>query len=175
MASLIGVSSVYQTHALEFYKRATTTTTTAAGSTTAVSLPSLSFDNKSHFDAVLRAHLNGIASKRRVGFVPSAVVTANSSVVSEEAFKGFGLDGVGHEREAGYDYESEGPSPPSALSEDELDISKLGLPSPLVDSLQKRGITSLFPIQVSIVFLVFNFYFILIFICGLITGVMLYC
>ncbi|XP_020594754.1 DEAD-box ATP-dependent RNA helicase 3-like, partial [Phalaenopsis equestris] len=30
---------------------------------------------------------------------------------------------------------------------DELDVSKLGLPEQLVDILQKRGITHLFPIQ----------------------------
>ena len=152
MVSVIGVSSIYQTHALELHKRATsTTTTTASGSSNAVSLPSLSFDNKSHFNAVLRAHYHlNDGNRRRLGFVPTsnAVVTANdSSVLSEEAFKGFGFDGVGDDDEIGYEYESDGDAHFIASREDELDISKLGLPSRLVDSLQKRGITSLFPIQ----------------------------
>ncbi|MED6171815.1 DEAD-box ATP-dependent RNA helicase 3, chloroplastic [Stylosanthes scabra] len=157
MASLIGVSSVHQTHALELYKRTTTpvtTATTASGSTNAVSLSSLSFDNKSHFNSVLRihCHLNDGNNRRMLGIVPTsnAVVTANeSSVLSEEAFKGFGFDGVGDDDEVSYEYESDGDGNAEFLasSKDELDVSKLGLPSKLVDSLQKRGITSLFPIQ----------------------------
>ena len=154
MASFIGVSSIYPTPAPELTKKATTTTS--------VSLQSL--DNKSHFNNLLRAHLSssGIGnfksgSKPRVNFVPSAIATPNSSLLSEEAFKGLGegfsdedrLDDVSENEDFGYDSESE---TSSAANVDELDISKLGLPSRLVDSLLKRGISHLFPIQVCHIF-----------------------
>ncbi|KAI9099174.1 hypothetical protein K1719_024941 [Acacia pycnantha] len=155
MSSVIGVSSVYQTPSLEL-KRATT----SIGATT-----SLSFqfsDNKSHFNNVLRAHLSNSGcgnfksgTKPRASFVPSSIATPNSSVLSEEAFKGLGggfsdkdsLDDVTENDDYGYDFETEASS--AVDSGEELDISKLGLPSRLVESLQQRGITHLFPIQVS--------------------------
>ena len=61
----------------------------------------------------------------------SAVATPNS-VLSEEAFKSLGLSDNGSEEDDG----------------EELAISKLGLPQRLGESLEKRGITHLFPIQV---------------------------
>lgn len=85
----------------------------------------------------------------------SAVVTPNS-VLSEEAFKG--LTGFSHDalrlQEEEEDPSSDvgasgGDSPP----ERDLAIANLGLPQPLVDSLHKRGITHLFPIQVVLPFL----------------------
>ncbi|KAH0850865.1 hypothetical protein HID58_095182 [Brassica napus] len=60
----------------------------------------------------------------------SAVATPNS-VLSEEAFKSLGLSDNGSEEDDG----------------EELAISKLGLPQRLGESLEKRGITHLFPIQ----------------------------
>lgn len=75
--------------------------------------------------------------------------------MSEEAFKGLGgsfgkgaLD-VGESDYRGFDEElAEG----EAGDEGELDVSKLGLPERLVDTLEKRGITQLFPIQVCVFF-----------------------
>ncbi|KAK4273350.1 hypothetical protein QN277_021770 [Acacia crassicarpa] len=154
MSSVIGVSSIYQTPSLELSKRATT----SIGATT-----SLSFqfsDNKSHFNSVLRAHLSNSGcgnlksgTKPRASFVPSSIATPNSSVLSEEAFKGLGggfsdkdsLDDVTENDDYGYDFETEASS--AVDSGEELDISKLGLPPRLVESLQQRGITHLFPIQ----------------------------
>lgn len=81
----------------------------------------------------------------------SAVVTPNSSVLSEEAFKGiggFGKDSLNVSSEPEYDSEFDDDSG----AEDELAISKLGLPQRLADSLEKRGITHLFPIQVPLLF-----------------------
>ncbi|XP_078444550.1 DEAD box RNA helicase (RH3) isoform X2 [Wolffia australiana] len=94
--------------------------------------------------------------------VAAAIATPNS-VLSEEAFKGFhgrsvarssdseeeddheGLefedDEDAEEEEEGYALEAQ------AASSDELAISSLGLPQQLVDSLHKRGINRLFPIQ----------------------------
>ncbi|XP_052194443.1 DEAD-box ATP-dependent RNA helicase 3, chloroplastic [Diospyros lotus] len=83
--------------------------------------------------------------RNRLGAAASAVATPNSSVLSEEAFKGlggFGGESIGvDDAEYGSDYEVSTPA------DDELDIEKLGLPQRLVKSLQNRGITHLFPIQ----------------------------
>ncbi|KAL0792403.1 hypothetical protein Bca101_063780 [Brassica carinata] len=65
----------------------------------------------------------------------SAVATPNS-VLSEEAFKSLGLSD-----------ESDTNSEDSEDDGEELAISKLGLPQRLGESLEKRGITHLFPIQ----------------------------
>lgn len=87
-------------------------------------------------------------------FVASAVVTPNSSVLSEEAFKGLGGFGKGSldVSESEYDDESEGEFDAEAgeVDGDELAISKLGLPQKLVETLETRGITHLFPIQRSV-------------------------
>lgn len=147
MASIIGVSSIYQAPSLEPYRRVSTCTTTASTTTTTTTNPSssssLPFPEKSHFNSVLRARLG-------VRLVASAIATPNS-VLSEEAFKGLGdfeedsLD-VSDEEE----YESEGEAGSASADDggDELALAKLGLPTRLVDSLEKRGITHLFPIQV---------------------------
>ncbi|RWR94471.1 DEAD-box ATP-dependent RNA helicase 3, chloroplastic isoform X1 [Cinnamomum micranthum f. kanehirae] len=80
------------------------------------------------------------SSSLRISFsrhCPCAIATPNS-VLSEEAFKGLGLS----KDDADDDYASE-----AASSEDNLAVSDLGLPQQLVDTLQKRGINNLFPIQ----------------------------
>ncbi|CAO2831176.1 unnamed protein product [Amaranthus hypochondriacus] len=89
---------------------------------------------------------------RTLKWVSSAIATPNS-VLSEEAFKGLGDFSKGSfdvsdeeefdEGEEGMEGEIQG----SGVSEDELDVAKLGLPQKLVESLSKRGITQLFPIQ----------------------------
>lgn len=76
------------------------------------------------------------------------MATPNSSVLSEEAFKGLG--GFGKGPLAEYE-ESEGEVGEfEAVNDEELDMTKLRLPQRLVQTLEKRGITELFPIQVSI-------------------------
>ncbi|KAK2430610.1 DEAD-box ATP-dependent RNA helicase 53, mitochondrial [Trifolium repens] len=67
-----------------------------------------------------------------VSFVISAIATPNTTPIltPQEALKRFRFDDEA-----------------LTVGKDELDISKLRFPSKLVDSLQKRGITSLFPIQ----------------------------
>lgn len=79
----------------------------------------------------------------------SAIATPNS-VLSEEAFKKLGTGGFSEsEVDASEDeggFLSEG-GKAERVSEDELALSKLGLPQRLVESLEKRGITQLFPIQ----------------------------
>jgi hypothetical protein len=102
---------------------------------------------------------------------PSAIATPNP-ILSEEAFKG--LDGFSDfeadaDTDDAVDYDSSETEPNSNTSEDELDISKLGLPQRLVQTLQNRGITHLFPIQVCtslFSFPFFFFWFITIFLSG---------
>ncbi|XP_057960553.1 DEAD-box ATP-dependent RNA helicase 3, chloroplastic [Malania oleifera] len=77
---------------------------------------------------------------------PSAVATPNS-VLSEEAFKG--LDAFSKRSASSSDEEDvfDETEAASGGQDDELSIDKLGLPQQLVQSLEKRGITHLFPIQ----------------------------
>ncbi|KAF3454763.1 hypothetical protein FNV43_RR05211 [Rhamnella rubrinervis] len=148
MASILGVSSIYQTPSLELYRRL------AASSTTPQLNPSsssLAFPDRSHFNGVFRAYNNcnnKSGSRHGLGLVPSAIATPNS-VLSEEAFKGLGdfsKDSLDvSDDDDNYDSEAEPSS--SADDDDELAVSKLGLPNRLVDSLRQRGITHLFPIQ----------------------------
>lgn len=98
-------------------------------------------------------------SNSSISFVPSAVATPNSSVLSEEAFKGLGFAKGGldvSDSEYEEDFGGEGEEV-AAVDKDELALSKLGLPQRLVDTLEKRGITSLFPIQVWVMLFVFWF------------------
>ncbi|XP_021713845.1 DEAD-box ATP-dependent RNA helicase 3, chloroplastic-like [Chenopodium quinoa] len=129
-ASIVGVSSVlYQTPS-------SVQTTTKFCISPALSLP---------FSA---------SKPRNLRWVSAAIATPNS-VLSEEAFKGIAGDFSKGSFEEEFDegseleFESEGESEieGSEISADELDVSKLGLPQRLVDSLAKRGITQLFPIQ----------------------------
>lgn len=138
-SSIIGVSSIYQSPSLQTIPR-------KYPIPPSVSLP---FSEKTHLNNALKA--------RNLRWVSSAIATPNS-VLSEEAFKGFkeefskGSFGVGadeeefddeDEDEDEFESEIEG----SGVSADELDVASLGLPQKLVDSLAKRGITQLFPIQ----------------------------
>ncbi|KAL7205590.1 hypothetical protein ACSBR2_018512 [Camellia fascicularis] len=126
-SSIISVSSIYHHH--HYHPRPTSTPP-----------PPLSLPFAAHF----RPKQLG----RGVSIVASAVATPNSSVLSEEAFKGLG--GFGQDSLDVSDYDSE--TEVSKLlsgdgGEDELAVSNLGLPQRLVQSLENRGITHLFPIQ----------------------------
>ncbi|XP_050379337.1 DEAD-box ATP-dependent RNA helicase 3, chloroplastic isoform X2 [Argentina anserina] len=140
MASIIGVSSIYYQTPCELIKRAAApvSTATTATSSSGVSLAFPERQRAQHFNTVLRA---------RSVFATQAIATPNS-VLSEEAFKGLGgfsKDSLDSESE--YESESEFVEPAAAASKDELALSKLGLPQRLVDSLERRGISALFPIQ----------------------------
>jgi ATP-dependent RNA helicase DDX21 len=78
-------------------------------------------------------------------------------VLSEHAFKRLQLgsdDDDGEQEEEEGAYGSDGDEGPGAGfqggGEEELAIARLGLPDELVATLEKRGITHLFPIQVSL-------------------------
>ena len=143
MTSFIGVSSIYQTPTLELYRR--TTPTTAATK-----------DNKSllHFNYVLKAYYNTNTNQTHkphhsLSLVPSAIATSNSSVLSEEAFKGLGALDAYYDDDDDDNNNSSGAATSTSPEDDhELAVSELGLPQRLVQSLHTRGITHLFPIQV---------------------------
>ncbi|KAL7001603.1 RNA helicase [Sarracenia purpurea var. burkii] len=143
-SSTISVSSIYQTPSQELPRRTT--------SAPPLSLPLVA--DKSHFTGLKSsaAHFlqkQLLASGGRISVVASAVVTPNSSVLSEEAFKGFG--GFDEDSlslsDTDYDSGAEAAAVSGAGGEDELAVSELGLPLRLVESLKNRGITHLFPIQ----------------------------
>ncbi|KAG6728893.1 hypothetical protein I3842_01G000200 [Carya illinoinensis] len=151
MAAFVGVLSVYQTPTVELYRRTATTTTP---------LLSLQLSEKSHFSNVLKAYNSGQRpfsfdssgtlrsgfKQQRFGSIPSAIATPNSSVLSEEAFKGLGGGFSEDSLDDYYDSETE-PSSAASVLQEELAIPKLGLPQSLIDTLERRGITHLFPIQ----------------------------
>ncbi|KAE8791509.1 ATP-dependent RNA helicase [Hordeum vulgare] len=77
----------------------------------------------------------------------AAAIASPNSVLSEHAFKCLGLGaGSDDEDEDGYGSDQEGPIAVEG-DKDELAISRPGLPAQLVATLEKRGITHLFPIQ----------------------------
>ncbi|KAL3651463.1 hypothetical protein CASFOL_004465 [Castilleja foliolosa] len=135
-SSIIGVPSIYQANPSLDSKKLTIA-------------PPLNL----HFSTV-RNNLRAFPLRPKSGggfsisFVPSAVATPNSSVLSEEAFKGLQGFGSVSDSEYGEDESSDG-----ELGEiegggvDELEVSKIGLSQRFVDTLKKRGITDLFPIQ----------------------------
>ncbi|RWW04534.1 hypothetical protein GW17_00032235 [Ensete ventricosum] len=146
-------------------------TTAAAAATTTIGVSSLvrtpsldistrrvllyRFDKPRSSSSLLK--VCGAAPRR---FVPSAIASPNS-VLSEEAFKGFRRlskspleEGEDEEEEYGSDAsnseeeESGSSSAAAGQDKDELAIASLDLPPQLVSTLEKRGITHLFPIQV---------------------------
>ncbi|XP_074301689.1 DEAD-box ATP-dependent RNA helicase 3, chloroplastic-like [Silene latifolia] len=147
-SSIVGVSSIlnYQTASLQIPRKFPIPTSN-----------SLPFSEKSVLNS------QKIQTLRWVCF---AIATPNS-VLSEGAFKGitgeFSQDsfnvrrgGSGSEDEDVDEFseefdesegEFEGVAEGKGVSIDELEVAKLGLPQKLVDSLIKRGISQLFPIQ----------------------------
>ncbi|XVF29772.1 hypothetical protein REPUB_Repub15cG0150900 [Reevesia pubescens] len=142
MTSLLGVcSSIHHTPSLEVSSGSNRRITPI----TATSCLSLPFTDKSQFNALVVAGRPLLGFKHSSVPLPRAVATPNS-VLSEQAFKGLSLHQDQDDQEV-YDSLGEAEAESSSDHVDELDISKLGLPQRLVDSLLKRGITHLFPIQ----------------------------
>lgn len=97
----------------------------------------------------LRHNIVSLGGGGSSAFVASAVAARNS-VLSEEAFKGLGIFDDGDQQQ---EYEDEleasiDENENENENDDELAVSKLGLPKRLVETLETRGITKLFPIQV---------------------------
>ncbi|XP_068662654.1 DEAD-box ATP-dependent RNA helicase 3, chloroplastic-like [Aristolochia californica] len=137
MASIVGVSSFSQNPSLELSRRVSSSLTSAEK----LQFVGLKASNKS-----LEACCS-IRSSRASLLIPSAIATPNS-VLSEEAFKGLGGFSEGSLEDKDDEYGSEvEASEGEEGSPDDLAIATLALPQQLVDSLEKRGITHLFPIQ----------------------------
>ncbi|KAK7356225.1 hypothetical protein VNO80_15493 [Phaseolus coccineus] len=88
---------------------------------------------------------NALPRNPTLSSVPSAIATPTSSILTQQPFEGLTLDDVNNSLQFGYDHQHD--TTHVRVGDHELDISKLSLPSSLVHALQKRGITSLFPIQ----------------------------
>lgn len=156
MSSTVGVSSLYQSPFPDL-----------ASSSSIFSLRRVPPPRLLSFPGC-RSHVKCFTLFRQGGgdrsIASSAVVTPNS-VLSEEAFKG--LTGFSHDalrvQEEEEEEEEDHPSDVDASGghstpDSDLAIANLGLPQPLVDSLHKRGITHLFPIQVVLPFHSFPFF-----------------
>ncbi|XP_024980392.1 DEAD-box ATP-dependent RNA helicase 3, chloroplastic-like [Cynara cardunculus var. scolymus] len=149
-SSIIGVSSIYHKNpSLEQLSRKIATPAAP------LHLPRSA--DKTHFTslkAVARLNHNSVGVGGGSGFVASATATPNS-VLSEKAFKDLGVfdeDSSLDDSDREYDDESEneasvGVGSGNVTDDDELAITKLGLPQKLVQILEKREITRLFPIQ----------------------------
>ncbi|ONK61416.1 uncharacterized protein A4U43_C08F29680 [Asparagus officinalis] len=112
----------------------------------------LHFPSSSPHPLALNSNSNSNASsslafsRRRLLPLPLSSIATPNSVLSEEAFKGLGFELEEKEEEGEGGYASED-GEEAGGDDDDLAVPKLGLPQKLVDSLLKRGIAELFPIQ----------------------------
>ncbi|CAL4928185.1 unnamed protein product [Urochloa decumbens] len=119
-----------------------------------LTLPALALSNPSTSTSSavrLRAAAFRCWALRRRGWSAAAAVASPNSVLSEHAFKRLQLGSDDEDDEEGA-YGSDGDEGLEAGEgfqgdEEELAIARLGLPDELVATLEKRGITHLFPIQ----------------------------
>ncbi|CAL4936848.1 unnamed protein product [Urochloa decumbens] len=119
-----------------------------------LTLPALALSNPSTSTSGavrLRAAAFRCWALRRRGWSAAAAVASPNSVLSEHAFKRLQLGSDDEDDEEGA-YGSDGDEGLEAGEgfqgdEEELAIARLGLPDELVATLEKRGITHLFPIQ----------------------------
>ncbi|CAI0381992.1 unnamed protein product [Linum tenue] len=155
-SSGIGVtSSIFNAPSMELASRRGTTSPTITSSC----LFPLTIPDKPHqllSSSIASSRGNGLGrltllmvegSSRRQNTVLSAIASSNNSLLSEQAFKGLGgisgFDGVDSDDDELADVTVVA----AAADTDELALTKLGLPARLVEALEKRGITHLFPVQ----------------------------
>jgi len=116
-----------------------------------LTLPALALSNPATAsDAVrLRAAAFRCWALRRRGWAAVAAVASPNSVLSEHAFKRLQLGSDDEDEEGPYGSDADEGFEAGEGDEEELAIARLGLPDELVATLEKRGITHLFPIQVN--------------------------
>jgi hypothetical protein len=113
-----------------------------------VTLPAIAFSNPATASGAVRLRAAAFRcwALRRRGWAVAAAVASPNSVLSEHAFKRLQLGSDDEDEEGPYGSDAdEG----FQGDEEELAIARLGLPDELVATLEKRGITHLFPIQVN--------------------------
>ncbi|KAI3752371.1 hypothetical protein L2E82_24368 [Cichorium intybus] len=144
-SSIIGVSSIYpKSPSLEQLSK----------KNTPLIFPFSS--DKTHFTSLSRLrHSSAGVGGGGSAFVASVIATRN---LTEEAFTGLGVfdEGSSLEDDGDVEYEDEsefeaaiddGNDGDTVGDDDELAVTRLGLPQRLVETLEQRGITKLFPIQ----------------------------
>ncbi|CAK7340399.1 unnamed protein product [Dovyalis caffra] len=161
-STVIGVSSIFHSTTTNGCRRATTTAAANLSPAIPSSSSAASFlsERPPHFNSLIAKtqlsfkHSLIINSNSSSSFTPPSVIATPNSILSEEAFKrldGFSDFEADADSDDAVDYDSSETEPnnnnKNTVSEDELDVSKLGLPHRLVQTLQSRGITHLFPIQ----------------------------
>ncbi|ONK78832.1 uncharacterized protein A4U43_C02F22890 [Asparagus officinalis] len=150
------MASLYQTLSFPFFHKKPHSSSSSSSAAAAAAAASI-YATTRNKDKVPLLLLQRSSSRGRLPL--SAIATPNS-VLSEEAFKGLGgLDSASSAPSLQLEEEDEeeeevGTTGDDYLSDDEeeaekdeLAIPNLGLPQKLVDSLLKRGIARLFPIQ----------------------------
>jgi hypothetical protein len=113
-----------------------------------VTLPAIAFSNPATASGAVRLRAAAFRcwALRRRGWAVAAAVASPNSVLSEHAFKRLQLGSDDEDEEGPYGSDAdEG----FQGDEEELAIARLGLPDELVATLENRGITHLFPIQVN--------------------------
>lgn len=154
MASLLSVSSHLQVLSLDGSRRLHAPLAISSSSSVnlgdrapSLGFPMLKIHSRRTLDSSLHGHvLRILCSQSSSTHRPSAVASP-TSVISEEALDRLGLS-TGGGLSFGDGYEKGDKSDLESDDEDQnLAISRLGLPESLVKSLKERGITHLFPIQ----------------------------
>ena len=113
-----------------------------------VTLPAIAFSNPATASGAVRLRAAAFRcwALRRRGWAAAGALASPNSVLSEHAFKRLQLGSDDEDEEGPYGSDAdEG----FQGDEEELAIARLGLPDELVATLEKRGITHLFPIQVN--------------------------
>ncbi|KAJ4840949.1 DEAD-box ATP-dependent RNA helicase 3, chloroplastic [Turnera subulata] len=151
-SSVIGVSSIFHTPSLEFSSTSSSSRKSLSSSSSFFPFPS---DKPPHFNSLVARSSSSFRP-------PSAIATPNSSILSHDAFKGLpGFEDDDNQNEDDQQDQLSTTTTTTSVEQedtDELAISKLGLPDRLVQSLENRGITHLFPIQALLLTLILIFY-----------------
>lgn len=150
--TLVSMATLYQTLSFPFFHKSHSATLNPSSSVSPIYATTRNKEMVPHCFPLL---LLQRSSSR--GRLPLSAIATPNSVLSEEAFKGLGdLDSTSSSSSLQLEDEEEVETTDDDYvsddeekeEKDELAIPNLGLPQKLVDSLLKREITRLFPIQV---------------------------
>lgn len=114
-----------------------------------LTLPALALALSNPGAVRLRAAAFRCWALRRRGWAAAGALASPNSVLSEHAFKRLQLGSDDEDGEGPYGSDADEGFEAGEGDNEELAIARLGLPDELVATLEKRGITHLFPIQVN--------------------------